>query len=218
MLQSNYCAVAAGFTDIYRDLLERLDGRLEYRVIAADGRTHWIRDIALLKCEDGQPAHLCGVMVDVTASYEQQQAATTMALLDESERAFASTFDEAPIGIVHVSKEGRWLRVNGYLCRLLGYTPEELMATSFMAISHPDDVEQDTRAMAQLLAGAIGKYERESYRHKDGHFVSVKLTAVLHSDSAGAPKYFISTIEDVTNRIGSKRNCGKVRKWRLSAD
>ena len=139
-------------------------------------------------------------MVDVTASYEQQQR-DAMALLDESERAFASTFDEAPIGIVHVSKEGRWLRVNGYLCRLLGYTPEELMATSFMAISHPDDVEQDTRAMTQLLAGVIGKYEREKrYRHKDGHFVSVKLTAVLHRDAAGAPKYFISTIEDVTNR------------------
>ena len=176
------------------------DHRLEYRVIAADGRTHWIRDIALMKWGDGQPAQLCGLMVDVTASHEQQQR-DAMTLLDESERAFASTFDEAPIGIVHVSLEGRWLHVNGYLCRLLGYTPEELMATSFMAISHPDDVEQDTRAMTELLAGVIGKYEREKrYRHKDGHFVPVKLTAVLHRDSAGAPKYFMSTIEDVTDR------------------
>jgi two-component system, cell cycle sensor histidine kinase and response regulator CckA len=175
------------------------DHRLEYRVIAADGRAHWIRDIALMKCGDG-PAQLCGLMVDVTASHEHQQR-DAMALLDESERSFASTFDEAPIGIVHVSLEGRWLRVNGYLCRLLGYTPEELMATSFMAISHPDDVEQDTRAMTELLAGVIGKYEREKrYRHKDGHFVPVKLTAVLHRDWAGAPKYFMSTIEDVTDR------------------
>ena len=93
------------------------------------------------------------------------------------------------------------------------------MATSFIAISHPDDVEQDTRAMAQLLAGAIGKYEREKrYRHKDGHFVSAKLTAVLHRDSAGAPKYFISTIEDVTEpRPARRATAAGRRKWRPSA-
>ena len=181
--------------------VQRCEGhRVDYRVIAADGRTHWVRDIVRVKCEDGRPALLYGLMCDVTAPHEQEQS-EALARLDESERAFTSTFDEAPIGIVHVSLEGRWLRVNDYLCRVLGYTPEELMATSFMAISHPDDVEQDTGAMAQLLTGVIGKYEREKrYRHKDGHFVSAKLTSVLHLDSAGAPKYFISTIEDVTNR------------------
>ena len=167
-------------------------------------------------------------MFDVTASYEQQQAKHPIAhppkpmrhiaLLDESQRAFTSTFDEAPIGIAHVGLEGGWLRVNGYLCRLLGYTPEELMATSFTSISHPDDVEQDTRAMAQLLAGDIGKYDREKlYRHKDGHFVSANLTAVLHRDSAGAPKYFISTIEDVTNRDRLQGQLRHAQKMEASA-
>ena len=161
------------------------DYRIDYRVITLDGRTLWIRDTARLKCEGGQLKEIRGVMIDVTASQEQQN----------------STFDEAPIGIAHTSLEGVWLRVNRHFCALLGYAPEELMATSFMAITHPDDVEQDRRAITQLLAGAIRRYEREKrYRHKNGHFVFTKLTAVLHRDRAGAPAYFISTIEDLTDR------------------
>ena len=94
-----------------------------------------------------------GVMIDVTASEEQHQR-DAMARSSKASARLRSTFDEAPIGIVHASLEGRWLRVNRRLCGLLGYTPDELMATSFMAITHPEDVEQDTRAMTQLLAGA----------------------------------------------------------------
>src|SRR5258708_7367217 len=135
------------------------------------------------------------------ASQDPQRDAYYRALV-ESERAFASTFDEAPIGIAHTSLEGRWLRVNRRLCEFLGYTQEELLATSFMAITHPDDVEQDTREQSRLTSGAVTKYEREKrYRHKNGHFVSARLTAVLHRDADGSPRYFISTVEDVTARV-----------------
>jgi PAS domain S-box-containing protein len=41
----------------------------EYRLIAADGRTVWIRDEAVLQLdEDGIPLHWQGVMVDITAA------------------------------------------------------------------------------------------------------------------------------------------------------
>jgi len=141
------------------------------------------------------------VMIDVTASHEQPLRDVYERALAESRRAFASAFDDAPIGIAHISLDGRWLRVNRHLCDLLGYAQEELLATSFRAAIHPDDAEQDNRALTQLLAGTIRKYEREErYRHKDGHFVSARLTAVLHRDSAGASQYFIATIADITHR------------------
>src|SRR5260370_41724664 len=95
--------------------------------------------------------------------------------LVESERAFASTFDEAPIGIAHTSLEGRWLRVNRRLCEYLGYTPAELMATSFMGITHADDLEQDTLALNRLIGGEVTKNERQKrYRHTNGHFLTAK--------------------------------------------
>src|SRR5205807_1501906 len=68
--------------------------------------------------------------------------------------------------------------------------------------THPDDVEQDRRELTRFLASSTTKYEREKrYRHKDGHFVSARLTVVLHRGSDGAPKFFISTIEDVAERV-----------------
>src|SRR5260370_8320290 len=111
--------------------------------------------------------------------------------LRESERSFATTFDEAPIGIGHTSLEGRWLRVNGRLCELLGYAPGELIGTSFTAITHPDDLDQDTRALTQLIPADIRKYEREKrYRRKNGPFVSTQLTALVHPDPPHPPHSF----------------------------
>src|SRR6187431_1270202 len=44
--------------------------------------------------------------------------------LVESERLYRTTFDNAPVGIVHVALTGKWLRVNQRLCELLGYSRE----------------------------------------------------------------------------------------------
>ena len=51
------------------------------------------------------------------------------AALVESERAFRSTFDDAPLGIAQVSIDGRWIRVNRHLESILGWTADELAGT-----------------------------------------------------------------------------------------
>jgi PAS domain S-box-containing protein len=57
----------------------------EYRLVAADGRTVWIRDEAvLLRDEDGTPIHWQGVMVDITAA---KQANEELSRALELERA-----------------------------------------------------------------------------------------------------------------------------------
>src|SRR5262245_41737893 len=77
----------------------------------------------------------------------------------ESERFFRATFDQAVIGIAHLSPEGRWLRVNRRLCDLLGYGPEELAARTFQDLTHPDDLAADLANVGRLLAGEIEEYE-----------------------------------------------------------
>src|SRR5262249_26861677 len=59
---------------------------------------------------------------------------------DESEARFRITFESAPVGIAHVGADGRWLRVNEALCRILGYPADELMEKRFQDITHPDDL------------------------------------------------------------------------------
>src|SRR5215472_8175260 len=92
--------------------------------------------------------------------------------LRDSEARFRATFENAAVGIARVAPDGRWLEVNQRLCDIVGYTREELMTKTFGDITHPDDLEQDLRAMRRMLAGEIETYLREKrYYHKDGSVV-----------------------------------------------
>jgi len=58
--------------------------------------------------------------------------------LKESEQRFRGAFETAGHGMVLVSVEGRFLKVNSAICALLGYSEAELLATDFQKITHPD--------------------------------------------------------------------------------
>ncbi len=59
---------------------------------------------------------------DITA----QKAADNALRLSETK--YRTTFDMAPVGIIHVSSDRRYLMVNDFYCNLLGYTRGELLA------------------------------------------------------------------------------------------
>ncbi len=121
--------------------------------------------------------------------------------LRESEERFRSAFDFAAIGMAIVALDGRWLRVNGSLCEIVGYCEQELLASTFQSITHPDDLESDLNYTGQLLRGEIRSYQLEKrYFHKLGHVVWILLSASLVRDTQGQPLYFITQIQDITER------------------
>ncbi|MEG3880765.1 PAS domain S-box protein [Microcoleus sp. herbarium7] len=120
--------------------------------------------------------------------------------LRESEERFRSAFDDAAIGMALVAPDGRWLQVNRSLCALLGYSEQELLATTFQAITHPDDLDTDLGHARQLLAGKIRTYQMEKrYFHKLGYIVWILLSISLIRDARGEP-LFIAQIQDITQR------------------
>ena len=58
----------------------------------------------------------------------------------ESEQRFRVTFEQAAVGIAHVSLEGRFLRINRKFCDIVGYSEEEMLPLTFQDITHPDDL------------------------------------------------------------------------------
>jgi two-component system cell cycle sensor histidine kinase/response regulator CckA len=121
--------------------------------------------------------------------------------LVESEAEYRSTFDDAPVGIAHTSLEGRWLRTNRRLRSLLGYSAEQLQATDFLALTHPEDVEDNSAGRAQLLAGEVPHFAVEKrYRRADGTYLWVQLTVSVHRDPSGNPQHFIAIVEDISGR------------------
>jgi PAS domain S-box-containing protein len=122
-------------------------------------------------------------------------------LAEESQAQFTCAFQDAAIGMALVSVDGQWLRVNSALCALTGYTEEELLSTTFQAITHPDDLEADLEFVRKMLQGTIRTYQMEKrYFHKLGDIVWTLLSVSLVRDQSGQPLYFIGQIQDISQR------------------
>ena len=121
--------------------------------------------------------------------------------LRESEQRFFGAFQHAAIGMALVRPDGRFLRVNEAVCRMLGYSEEEFLTLSIADITHPDDYADDAAQLQQMLEGGSDAYQMEKRNlHKDGHVVYFQLSVSLVRDENGKPLYFVSQVEDITQR------------------
>ncbi len=137
----------------------------------------------------------------INATEILQRSAALEKALRESEELYRSTFDLAAVGIAHVSPNGRWLRVNDKLCKIVGYSQEELLKIKFQDITHPDDLPADLVETEKLRTGALKTFSMEKrYIRKDGSLVWIHLTVSCARDESGELKHFISVIEDITAR------------------
>ncbi len=118
-----------------------------------------------------------------------------------SEWRYRSTFEQAAVGIAHVTPDGRFLRVNQRFRELVGYTDEELTARRVSDITHPDDVSRDADLADRLVAGEITEYSVEKrYVTKPGGTGGVSLSAALLNDEDGSPDCLVGFVEDIPQR------------------
>lgn len=147
----------------------------------------------------GEPL-IGGVAIDITNGKRSEEA------LRASEERFRNAFDHAPIGVSLTATDGRWLRVNRSLCELTGYTEDELLASDFQSITHPDDLGNDLAHVKGFINGNVLSYQTEKrYVHKLGHLVYVHVSVSMVSEGVGKPPYFICHINDITPRKEHER-------------
>lgn len=186
--------------------LDYVEGRLDdydsvFRMRHRNGEWRWIQARGKIVQVDasGAPLRVAGTHLDITAEQAAEEA-----LRAEQER-FRSVLEFSPIGIALVAPDGSWLHVNPSICRIVGYSEQELLASDFQSITHPDDLDLDLGHLQQTLDGEIDGYEIEKrYFHKDGHVVWVLLTVSLVSNPDGSPRHFISQIQDISLRKESE--------------
>jgi PAS domain S-box-containing protein len=179
------------------------------KYLAGDGPEHWENVVltksgeeriiawhnATLRDGSGKAIGTLSSGEDITVRTKAEE------VLRESEERFRAMFEQAAVGIAQVAPDGRWLRVNQRWCDILGYTREELLARSFQDITHPEDVGGNLANMRKLLSNEIMTLSTEKrYIRKDRSIVWVNLTVSLQREATGAPKYFISVIEEITMR------------------
>jgi PAS domain S-box-containing protein len=142
-------------------------------------------------------------VVDTAISVEARLADSEvqLGLTRNSEARFRATFDNAAIGIAHVAPDGRWLRVNEPLCRILGYPADELLTKSVRDVTYPDDLAADLAKFELMREGKIDSYELEKRDlRKDGAIIWCRKTVGCVRKGDGSIDYFVSVIEDISAR------------------
>jgi len=119
----------------------------------------------------------------------------------EAADRFRQTFERAPVGIGHVTPDGRWLEFNQQLLDFLGYGAEELRGLHYRDFTHPEDVARYQAGRERLLAGDLARqYMEKRYVRKDGRVVWGALTMSVVRTRGDEPDYLIATVVDITER------------------
>jgi PAS domain S-box-containing protein len=133
--------------------------------------------------------------LDVTDRRRAEEA------LRESEERFRAAFAHAAIGFAMKSPDGRVLEVNGAYCELTGYPADELRGLTVDRLIHAGDLPGYRALLDRALAGELRDFVVENrYARKDGSELWVRKSVSLVRDAAGAPRWFIALVEDVSDR------------------
>lgn len=165
----------------------------EFRIVWPDGSVHWMLGKGRTLLNEKRGLHVVGVNVDITDRKLSELE------VKDLELQLAATFNQAAVGIAHVSPDGKLMRVNAKFAEFTGYSQEELLTKTFQDITHPDDLQIDLDLVHQVLDSKINYYTLEKrYIRKNGSIVWVNLSVALVRHIDGKPNYFISVIEDIS--------------------
>ena len=175
------------------------DGKAEaeYRIVRPDGSVRWLWDRKKgLRDEKGAIVSILSVATDITDRREAQER------LRRSEETLRLIYEQCPLGMGLLDyNEFRIIDPNPSLCRLLGYSKEELPQVPYTTLTHPDDLEESMKLGRALAAGETNLIQQDKrYFRKDGTVAWGRLTACLIKDEQDRPLFSLSMVEDITSR------------------
>lgn len=173
---------------------DSLDAVSEHRLRTGDGEYRWValRLRVFSRDADGLPQRVLGTQTDI-----HNHKFAELTLLHNPAR-FRSLFTQAPVAMLVMDLEGRWLDVNPALCELLGHARGELLIEPRPIYTHPDDREADRRALRRMLEGRIHTaHRRKRYLGRRGQTVDVQFDAALERDERGEPRCVLALVQDM---------------------
>jgi PAS domain S-box-containing protein len=129
---------------------------------------------------------------------------------------FREIFDHAPVGVALVSLDGRWIEVNERLSEITGYCRDELLASNWQKITHPDDLPENLDQLTKLAAGELQNVSFEKrYIRKDGAVIWVKISSSLMRDeTTREPLHIITIVDEITEyKRAQEQRLTAEEKW-----
>ncbi|HZK01686.1 MAG TPA: HD domain-containing phosphohydrolase [Anaerovoracaceae bacterium] len=171
-------------------------GSDEYPITTATGETKWVWEQYHEKCDPNQIYIATeGFITDVTKSKLAENA------LAESEERFRTMFEKAPLGFgIFDTATGKALQINTKFTEILKRNEEEILSTSWMQYTHPDDIEPNLRNLELLNNGQPNGFSMvKRYIRGDGATIWINMTIAPFSSNRGLPCH-LCMIEDITDR------------------
>jgi PAS domain S-box-containing protein len=165
------------------------DHDFEYRMVASDDRVIWVRNLVTVVAENGEPTRLRGLMFDITARKQAEEALREQASL--LNLTHDSIFVRDMNDVIRYWNRGAEELYGVTSAEALGRVSHEVARTTFPA-PLPE-------INAQLLR--TGRWEGQ-LRHKkrDGEEVIVASRWSLQTDAEGKPIAILETNNDITEQ------------------
>jgi diguanylate cyclase (GGDEF)-like protein/PAS domain S-box-containing protein len=164
----------------------------EYR--SEDGLGAYWLHISPFCDEDGEIVGGVVVSQDITERIDRENDRRT-----EIEHT-TSAFADAPIGMAALGADGRFLRVNPALCRMLGRTASELLGTSYDEYIHPDDRGASAADLVALRSGKSTHESERRYIRADGSIAWALVSTTPLRPAGDRPWLIFAQVQDVTER------------------
>jgi two-component system cell cycle sensor histidine kinase/response regulator CckA len=120
--------------------------------------------------------------------------------LIEREELFHLISENAADLIAVVDMEGKRLYNSVSYQKALGYSPEELQASSSFEQIHPDDRDRVIEAAEEARRSGIGKTLEYRLRHKNGAWLVLESTSSVIRNANGDPEKLVIVNRDITER------------------
>jgi PAS domain S-box-containing protein len=118
----------------------------------------------------------------------------------QREELFHLISENAADMIAVVDMEGRRIYNSVSYQKALGYSPEELQASSSFEQIHPDDRERVKESTEDARRSGIGKTLEYRLRHKNGTWLVLESTSSVIRNTKGEPEKLVIVNRDITER------------------
>ncbi|MEA5598666.1 PAS domain S-box protein [Rivularia sp. UHCC 0363] len=181
--------------EVERTIKQQIPLECEFRFQRPDQSIVWVFVQSVPEINADRVISYVGTATDITQRKQSESA------LQESEKRFRSTFEQAAVGIAHADLSGKFIRVNQKLCDILSYSREELLQLRFHEITYQDDLESDLKQVRDLLADRTENFSMDKrYVCKNGSIIWVEMTVSFVRRANGSPEYFLGVIQDISQR------------------